>query len=213
MALSRGGSYFHLWDQSLAIGLDRFVLRRTLHHWINDGLMVIFFFLVGLEIKRELLVGERASLRRAALPLTAAIGGMIGPAFIFLALNPQGAARTGWAIPVATDIAFALGVLALLGPRVPAAAKVFLAALAIVDDIGPVLVIALFYTGALSLGHLLAAAVVVFALVSCNIAGVRRPAVYAVLGVILWMDILASGVHATIAGVLLAMTIPARTLI
>jgi NhaA family Na+:H+ antiporter len=203
-------SYFRLWEQSLSVGIGRFVLVRSLHQWINDGLMSVFFFVVGLEIKRELLLGELASLRRAALPIAAAIGGMIAPALIFLAFNPSGPARAGWAIPVATDIAFALGALALIAARASGGLKVFLAALAIVDDIGAVVVIAAFYTATLAPQHLFAAAVVLFALVSCNVAGVRRPIVYGVLGLILWIDILASGVHATVAGVLLAVTIPAR---
>ena len=204
-------SYFHLWDRSFTVGFEGFALTKTLHHWINDGLMVVFFFLVGLEIKREILVGELASVRQSALPIAAAAGGMLVPALIFVAINPSAPALRGWAIPVATDIAFALGVLALLGSRVPAAARVFLAALAIVDDIGAVLVIALFYTDHLSLFHLVAAGGVVAALVTCNLAGVRHAVVYALLGLILWADVLASGIHATIAGVVLAMLIPART--
>ena len=204
-------SYFHLWDRPFTLGFERLALTKTLHHWINDGLMVVFFFLVGLEIKREMLVGELASIRRAALPIAAALGGMVVPALIFLAFNPTGPAARGWAIPVATDIAFALGVLALVGSHVSSGARIFLAALAIVDDIGAVFVIALFYTASLSPAHLAAAGVVLAALVTCNLAGVRQPAVYAALGLILWIDVLASGVHATVAGVMLAMTIPART--
>jgi NhaA family Na+:H+ antiporter len=204
-------SYFDLWERSFTVGFEGIALTKTLHHWINDGLMVVFFFLVGLEIKREMLVGELASVRRSALPIAAAVGGMIVPALIFFAFNPSGPAAAGWAIPVATDIAFALGVLALVGPGVSPAVKIFLAALAIVDDIGAVLVIAFFYTAGLSLPHLVAAAVVLAALITCNLAGVRQPLIYALLGVVLWVDVLASGIHATVAGVMLAMTIPART--
>jgi NhaA family Na+:H+ antiporter len=206
-------AYFALWARTFTIGLEGAALTKTVHHWINDGLMVLFFFLVGLEIKRELLVGELSSPKQAALPIAAAIGGMVVPAGIYVALNAGGPGAAGWGIPMATDIAFALGVLALLGPRVPLSLKVFLAAFAIVDDIGAVLVIAVFYTAQLSVGMLGAAAAVLVALVACNRAGVRHPAPYAVLGVLLWLAVLKSGIHATIAGVLLAMTIPARTMI
>jgi NhaA family Na+:H+ antiporter len=173
--------------------------------------MAVFFFLVGLEIKREMLVGELASVRHAALPIAGAIGGMLLPAAIYAAFNATGAGAPGWGIPMATDIAFAIGVLALLGPRVPLPLKVFLVALAIVDDIGAVLVIAFFYTSAISWNALATGAVLVAALIACNSAGVRHPAAYAVLGLALWAAVLASGVHATIAGVLLAMTVPSST--
>jgi NhaA family Na+:H+ antiporter len=206
-------AYFHLWERPLTIGLEGMALTKSLHHWINDGLMVVFFFLVGLEIKREMLVGELASARRAALPIAAAIGGMVVPAALFALLNAGGPGAPGWGIPMATDIAFALGILALLGPRVPIGLKVFLAALAIVDDIGAVLVIAMFYTAGISLPALGAAAVVLLLLVAANRAGIRHAAVYTVLGILLWLAFLKSGVHATVAGVLLAMTIPSRTLI
>ena len=204
-------SYGHLWERKLTIGTPGFGLSLTLHHWINDGLMAVFFFVVGLEIKRELLVGELSSLRSAAFPIAGALGGMLVPASLYAAINAGGPGAPGWGIPMATDIAFALGVLALLGPRVPLALKVFLAALAIVDDIGAVLVIALFYTADLSLDALAAAGAVLAALVLANRAGVRHPAVYALIGLVLWVAVLRSGVHATIAGVLLALTIPSRT--
>jgi NhaA family Na+:H+ antiporter len=171
----------------------------------------VFFFLVGLEIKREVLVGELASLRRAALPAAAALGGIVVPALLYAALNADGPGSAGWGIPMATDIAFALGVLALLGDRVPAGLKVFLAALAIVDDIGAVLVIALFYTGGVEWGPLALAGALLLLAVGANAAGVRRPWAYAVIGLALWGTVLASGIHATVAGVLLALAIPART--
>ena len=204
--------YFHLWETPLTVGAaGGFGLTMSLHHWINDGLMAVFFFLVGLEIKREMLVGELASPKQAALPIAAALGGMLVPAGLYVALNAGGPGAGGWGIPMATDIAFALGVLALLGPRVPAALKVFLAALAIVDDLGAVLVIALFYTAQLSWASLGLAAGVLLLLVLANRLGFRHAAVYAALGAVLWLAVLRSGVHATVAGVLLAMTIPSRT--
>ena len=204
-------SYFHLWEQYFTVGFEGARMRLSLHHWINDGLMVIFFFLVGLEIKREMLVGELASLRQATLPIAAALGGMIVPALIFAAFNAGTPGVAGWGIPMATDIAFALGVLALLGPGIPLALKVFLAALAIVDDIGAVLVIALFYTDAISVAHLIAAGGLMLLLVACNRLLIRHTLVYVVLGVLLWLAVLGSGVHATVAGVLLAMMVPTRT--
>jgi Na+:H+ antiporter, NhaA family len=204
-------SYEHLWEQELSVAVGAFSARASLHAAINDGLMAVFFFLVGLEIKREMLVGALASARRAALPVAAALGGMVVPAAIYALLNRGGPGFSGWGIPMATDIAFALGVLALVGDRVPSALKVFLAALAIADDIGAVLVIAVFYTGGVAWGALGAAALLILLSLGANVSGVRRPWVYAAIGVLLWAAVLASGVHATVAGVLLAFTIPVHT--
>lgn len=204
-------TYHDLWEVYVTIGSDRIGLSLPLHQWINDGLMVIFFFLVGLEIKREVLVGELASLRRAALPIAGAIGGMAVPALIYVAFNFGRESIDGWAIPMATDIAFALGALALLGKRAPLGLRVFLAALAIVDDLGAVLVIALFYTSSISWAALALGLLVLAFLVILNRLDVRHPGIYAAFGVVVWLAFLASGVHATIAGVLLAMTIPVRT--
>ena len=206
-----GASYHHLWETPVTIGAPGFGLTETLHHWINDGLMAVFFFVVGLEIKREILVGELASVRQAALPLVAALGGMVVPALVFVLLTAGTPDVRGWGVPMATDIAFALGIAALLGSRVPTSLKIFLAALAIVDDIGAVLVIALFYTASIQSVALLVAAGVMVLLVGLNVAGVRSSIPYFLLGLVLWVAFLKSGVHATIAGVLLALTIPAST--
>ena len=203
-------SYHEIWFTQATITLGSVSLSETRHEWVNDGLMSIFFFLVGLEIKRELLIGELSSFRQAAFPFMAAIGGSIVPAVIYFALNKGGTGANGWGIPMATDIAFALGVLALLGSRVPVALKVFVAALAIVDDIFGVLVIALFYTQHISIWALTLAFVGVAVSFTANWMGIRSPAVYAVIGVCVWLAVLNSGVHATIAGILLAFTIPAQ---
>ena len=204
-------TYIHLWEAKLSISIGPFGISKDLIHWINDGLMAVFFFVVGLEIKREVLVGELSSPRQAILPIVAAIGGMALPAGFYLLFNSSGPARAGWGIPMATDIAFALGVLSLLGKRAPLSLKIFLTAVAIVDDLGAVLVIAIFYTSEIVWISLLFAALFLVALIAVNRLGVRNPLVYALLGIGLWVAFLKSGVHATIAGVLLAMTIPVRT--
>jgi NhaA family Na+:H+ antiporter len=208
-----GDSYAALWQTKLTVGIGDFSLTKDLTHWINDGLMAIFFLVVGLEIKREVLVGELSSVRGAALPIAAAVGGAVVPAAIYFAFNAGTEGSAGWGIPMATDIAFALGVLALLGQRVPVTLKVFVTALAIVDDIIAVLVIAFFYTSDISWGALGVGAAFLAALVVANLLGVGRTLVYAVLGIGLWLAFLLSGVHATIAGVLLAFTVPAISFI
>jgi NhaA family Na+:H+ antiporter len=204
-------SYEHLWEQPVSVALGPLGGTTTLHHFINDGLMAVFFFLVGLEIKREVLVGELASVRKAALPMAGALGGMLVPAALYFALNAGGAGSPGWGIPMATDIAFALGILALLGDRVPVSLKVFLTALAIADDIGAVLVIAIFYSTGVDWVALGTAAGLLALSAGLNLAGARKPWAYAAVGVLLWAAVLQSGVHATVAGVLLAFTIPSRT--
>jgi Na+:H+ antiporter, NhaA family len=206
-----GATYDALWATELTLGTVHFHLTESLHHWVNDGLMAIFFFVVGLEIKRELLVGELASPRRAALPAIAALGGVLVPAVIYSLLNRGTTGGDGWGIPMATDIAFALGLLALLGDRIPLGLKVFLTALAIVDDIVAVMVIAVFYTAQVHWQALGLAVLILAALIGANRLGLRRPEVYAVLGLALWAAVIESGVHATVAGILLAFTIPAST--
>ncbi|HEX6315330.1 MAG TPA: Na+/H+ antiporter NhaA [Gemmatimonadaceae bacterium] len=204
-------SYLHLWETRISVGPVAAPSTLSLHHWINDGLMAVFFLLVGLEIKRELLVGELASPRQAALPIAAAIGGMVIPAIAYSVINWGGDGLRGWGIPMATDIAFALGILTLLGPRIPVGLKVFLTALAIVDDMGAVIVIALFYTAAINTTALVAAGTMLIALMVLNRMQVKALAPYLIIGLVLWAALLASGIHATIAGVLLALTVPSRT--
>ena len=206
-------AYFALLDTHAGLAFGSHTLSETLLHWVNDGLMALFFLLVGLEIKREMVVGALSSPRRAALPAIAALGGMVVPALVYVAIACGGGpeALRGWAIPSATDIAFALAALSLLGARVPAGLKVFLAALAIIDDLGAILVIALFYTATLSLPALGGVALVLAVLAAMNRLGVTRLWPYLALGALLWLLTLKSGVHATLAGVALAFVVPLRT--
>lgn len=202
--------YVSLWSTVLRVGLPGLELSKPLLLWINDLLMAIFFLLVGLEIKRELVTGELNSVRKAALPAAAAVGGMVAPALIFLLLAGAPEFRRGWGIPMATDIAFALGCLRVLGARVPSTLLVLLTALAIIDDLGAILVIAIFYTADLSAHALLASAVLAAILMLMNLRGVHALAPYLIVGAFLWLAVLKSGVHATVAGVVLGFSIPAR---
>lgn len=192
------------------VGTDDFNLNLTVHHWINDGLMALFFLLVGLEIKREVLVGELSELRKALLPICAAVGGMVVPALFYIAFTAGTPGANGWGIPMATDIAFAVTALVLLGSRCPKPLMTFLIALAIVDDIGAVIVIALFYTAEINTTALAGAGLMFALLMLMNIVGIRRLLGYIVIGFIMWIFMYKSGVHATIAGILTAMAIPAR---
>lgn len=204
-------SYSALWQYPVRIGVGALALELPLVGWINDGLMVLFFLNVGLEIKREMVEGQLSSLRQSLLPAGAAAGGMVVPGLLYAAVTwADPVARQGWAIPAATDIAFAVGALTLLGARVPPALKVFLLALAILDDLGAILLIALFYGHELSIGALAASAACVAVLVVLNVLRVRSVVPYALVGALLWLFVLHSGIHATIAGVLLALTIPLR---
>ena len=204
--------YAHIDHLYAGIHLGNFNVELSLSHWVNDGLMAIFFLLVGLEIKREVLAGELSALSSALLPIVAAIGGMVVPALIYWLFNQHNPhAIEGWAIPMATDIAFALGVMALVGKRVPRSLVVFLAAIAIVDDLGSIVVIALFYSDSIHTIYLLYAILAFALLCTLNLLRVKRLTPYVVLGVIMWMLMLKSGVHATVAGVLLAFAIPGRS--
>ena len=203
-------TYFHLLHTPVGVSWGTSSFSLSLHHWINDGLMAVFFFVVGLEIKRELVVGELSSLAKAALPVAAAVGGMLVPALFYVAFNVGGAGVNGWGIPMATDIAFALGVLAMFGTRVPLGLKVFLTALAIADDLGAVAVIAIFYTATLNVPALLTAAVLIASLFVAIRAGVSQGGILYLLILGVWAAVFASGVHSTVAGILLAMVIPVR---
>lgn len=204
-------AYDHMLHQEIGLHIGDWSLMMSMHHWINDGLMTVFFFVVGLELKRELLVGELSDMRQAALPVLAAMGGMLVPASLYLLFNHDGIAQNGWGIPMATDIAFAVGILVLLASRVPKALITFLVALAIADDLGAVLVIALFYTQQISLNWLLIGAALVVTLITLNFSGIRSATPYFLIGCVLWYALLQSGVHATLAGVILAFCVPARS--
>jgi len=207
-------SYHHIWHEiKIGFAWGDLNMMSSIHHWINDGLMALFFFVIGLEIKREIMGGELSSIKKASLPIAAAIGGMIIPAIFYAIVTinyPE--YNGGWGIPMATDIAFALGLLAMLGNRVPLNLKIFLTALAIADDLGAVMVIAVFYTESIDFSELLYAGFFLGVLIIANIAGIRRAIFYALVGFIgVWIAFVFSGIHATIAGVLIALTIPART--
>ncbi len=198
--------YFELWNLPLGLTLGDFNIAMDLTHWIDDGLMAVFFLMVGLEIKRELLLGELSGFKKASFPIVAAIGGMVIPALIYLIINPDN--HLGFGIPMATDIAFALGVLMLLGSRVPTTLKLFLVSLAVVDDLGAILVIAIFYTQELNLTYMLYSSLVYALILFLNFIGVKKLLPYLLLGIVLWIFIHKMGVHATVAGVLLAFAIP-----
>jgi Na+:H+ antiporter, NhaA family len=201
-------AYEHFLHKQISLGFESSQFSLSIHHWINEALMALFFFVMGLELKRELLVGELSSVRQALLPIMAAIGGMVVPALGYYVFNPTGHTANGWGIPMATDIAFAIGALSLLGPRVPKTLITFLIALAIVDDLGAVAVIAVFYTAELNIMALAWAGFFSLALIAINLGGVRHSLPYALIGLALWTAMLASGVHATIAGIIVAFTIP-----
>jgi Na+:H+ antiporter, NhaA family len=212
LILANGGwsdVYQNILHTSAGFHIEQWKFDKTIHHWVNDGLMALFFFVVGLELKREILVGELSSPRLAALPIVAAIGGMVLPALVYYVINPDGSAARGWGIPMATDIAFALGVIALLAGRVPKSLITFLVALAIVDDLGAVVVIALFYTKQLIWQFLIIGAGLTGLMLVMNLVGIRKPLLFFLVGTLLWLALLKSGVHATLAGVITAFMIPA----
>ncbi|MDR0763794.1 MAG: Na+/H+ antiporter NhaA [Bacteroidales bacterium] len=202
-----------IWEKELVISIGDFVQKMTLREWINDGLMMIFFFVVSLQIKREIMVGELSSLKKSSLPIAAAIGGMIVPAIIYSIFNSNSPETIrGWGIPTATDIAFAIGILSILGKRVPISLKIFLTALAIADDLGAIIVIAIFYpTHAINFDMLLIIAIVMTIILILNSLQIRHTFLYFITGLILWFLVLQSGIHATVSGILLTMLIPTRT--
>ncbi|WP_443946993.1 Na+/H+ antiporter NhaA [Pedobacter sp. AW1-32] len=216
IAITWANSPFHdfyekLWHINFSVGFDNFMLSHPLHTWINDGLMAIFFFVIGLELKREFMEGELSSLQKASLPMTAALGGMLVPAAIYFLINKGTDAEHGWGIPMATDIAFALALLSMASKHIPVSVKVFLSALAVADDLGAVLVIAFFYTEQIHFLPLLIGLGFLALLIIGNKLGIRSTAFYLLIGIGVWIGFLLSGVHATIAGVLVAFTIPAVT--
>ncbi len=204
-------SYHEFWETPIMVGIGSFNFNHPLHLWVNDGLMAIFFFVIGLELKREFMAGELSSIKKASLPMIAALGGMIVPALLYTLINSGHESTRGWGIPMATDIAFALAILALSGKFVPRSIKVFLSALAVADDLGAVLVIAVFYTGNLHWIPLIIGFGLLGLMIAGNAMGIRHSAFYLIIGIMVWLCFLLSGVHATIAGVLAAFTIPART--
>lgn len=206
-----GESYHQVWDTHLSVGLGQYIFNQPLHIWINDGLMAIFFFVIGLELKREFMDGELSSIKKASLPMMAALGGMIVPALIYFFINKGSSSEHGWGIPMATDIAFALALLSMAGKHIPGSVKVFLSALAVADDLGAVLVIAFFYSTDLHFIPLALAGLFLILMTIGNRMGIRSTAFYLFMGLVVWMGFLLSGVHATIAGVLVAFTIPAST--
>jgi NhaA family Na+:H+ antiporter len=203
--------YHDLWDIKLSLGFGGYVLDHSLHLWINDGLMAVFFFVIGLELKREFIAGELSTIKKASLPMVAALGGMLVPALIYFFINKGTTAEHGWGIPMATDIAFALALLSIAGKHIPTSVKVFLSALAVADDLGAVLVIAIFYSSHIALMPLTIGMWLLVLLLIGNKLGIRNIIFYLVIGFCVWVAFLLSGVHATIAGVLVAFTIPART--
>ncbi len=207
---SLGPSFVTLWEQYLGISIGSAEFRMSLLHWVNDGLLTIFFLVVGLEIKREFTVGRLASIRSGALPVAAAVGGMMAPAILYLLLIPAGAWSRGWGVPMATDTAFAVALIVMMGNRVPAELRVFLTAASIVDDIGAIIVVAIFYSGTINFGYLAGAAATVAGLALLNRSRIYSVTPYILLGIVLWACVLASGLHATMAGVILALFIPTR---
>ncbi|NOY37125.1 MAG: Na+/H+ antiporter NhaA [Chlorobi bacterium] len=205
-----GDSYQSLWQYKIGFSTQDFELNKSLIFWINDGLMAVFFFLIGLEIKREFLIGELNSVKKIAFPLFGALGGMVVPVLLFLVLNRNPETIIGWGIPMATDIAFSLAVLKLLGDRVPLSLKIFLTAFAIVDDIGAVLVIAIFYGGNINIGLLIAALILLGTLFMLSFKGYYSKFLNIIVGVIIWILFLKSGIHPTLAGILLAFSVPVR---
>lgn len=204
-------SYHHLWETPFSVHFAGYGLDQPLHTWINDGLMALFFFVIGLELKREFMAGELSTAQKATLPMVAALGGMIVPALIYVLFNWNTPMQQGWGIPMATDIAFALALLSMAGKHIPGSVKVFLSALAVADDLGAVLVIALFYTSHIAVVPLAIACLLWLLMVGGNYLGIRSTAFYLIVGLAVWLGFLLSGVHATIAGVLVAFTIPAHT--
>lgn len=206
-------SYFHLLETPLSFSLGSHAFSMSLHAWVNEGLMMAFFLMIGLEVKEQVLVGELSSIKGAMLPICAALGGMIVPAMIYALMNQGGEGISGWGVPMSTDIAFALGILALLGKRVPLSLKVFLATLAIADDLGAILVITLFYSGQIMVGGLIVAALCWLVIFLLGRIGIYNPLLTLLLSIGVWLGFLSSGIHATIAGVIVAIAIPARPLI